>query len=321
MGRLDEAEALAQTCRDVALSSESHEGAALFGILLGEVMLRQGRPLSAARVLRDAAGLLAERDPLGYRPWALTALARARAQTGDVTGAVECLAEARQIQPISRHFEISRFLGEYEVAAASGSSDKAVQWATEGAEWARGCGMVIEEAMALDAAVRLAPQPEVAARMKELATLTDSPLARLMAEHAAALIGADADSLEAASLGFARMSCWWHAAEAAAAAALVHQRRRQKRAAQAASRAAFDYASRCEGARTPFVTALTAPTGLTRREAEIATLAAAGRSSKEIATRLFLSPRTVESHLHHVYVKLGVTDRAGLAGILGDGAR
>ena len=44
----------------------------------------------------------------------------------------------------------------------------------------------------------------------------------------------------------------------------------------------------------------------------------AGASSKEVAARLFLSPRTVEYHLYKVYPKLGITSRTELALILGD---
>ncbi|MBC7638801.1 MAG: helix-turn-helix transcriptional regulator [Rhodoferax sp.] len=38
-----------------------------------------------------------------------------------------------------------------------------------------------------------------------------------------------------------------------------------------------------------------------------------GRTTKEAAAGLFLSPKTVEYHLRHVYIKLGVRSRAELA--------
>ncbi|WP_067814038.1 helix-turn-helix transcriptional regulator [Nocardia inohanensis] len=54
-------------------------------------------------------------------------------------------------------------------------------------------------------------------------------------------------------------------------------------------------------------------TVLTGREREVADLAAQGLSNKEIASRLYLSPRTVEDHLGRILRKLGITGRAGIA--------
>jgi predicted ATPase/DNA-binding CsgD family transcriptional regulator len=52
---------------------------------------------------------------------------------------------------------------------------------------------------------------------------------------------------------------------------------------------------------------------LTRREKEIAGLVADGLGNREIAERLFLSKRTVDSHLEHIFTKLGFTSRTQLS--------
>ena len=51
---------------------------------------------------------------------------------------------------------------------------------------------------------------------------------------------------------------------------------------------------------------------LTPQELQIARLAAEGLSNREIGTRLYLSHRTVGSHLYRVFPKLGITSRAQL---------
>jgi len=52
---------------------------------------------------------------------------------------------------------------------------------------------------------------------------------------------------------------------------------------------------------------------LTRREKQIAGLVADGLGNREIAERLFLSKRTVDSHLEHIFTKLGFSSRTRLA--------
>ncbi|MEY9852307.1 DNA-binding NarL/FixJ family response regulator [Leifsonia sp. EB41] len=59
---------------------------------------------------------------------------------------------------------------------------------------------------------------------------------------------------------------------------------------------------------------------LTPQQREIAELAAAGLSNRQIGEKLFLSPRTVGAHLYQVFPKLGVTSRAGLRDALADRA-
>ena len=54
--------------------------------------------------------------------------------------------------------------------------------------------------------------------------------------------------------------------------------------------------------------------GLSKRELEVAGLVASGMTSRAIGERLFLSERTVESHLEHILTKLGFRSRAQVAG-------
>ena len=56
---------------------------------------------------------------------------------------------------------------------------------------------------------------------------------------------------------------------------------------------------------------------LTPQELQIAQLATEGLSNRDIGERLYLSPRTVGSHLYRLFPKLGVTSRTQLREALG----
>jgi HD-GYP domain-containing protein (c-di-GMP phosphodiesterase class II) len=55
------------------------------------------------------------------------------------------------------------------------------------------------------------------------------------------------------------------------------------------------------------------PGGLTGREVEVLRLAAKGLTTREIADRLYISPKTADHHIQHVYTKIGVSTRAAAA--------
>jgi HD-GYP domain-containing protein (c-di-GMP phosphodiesterase class II)/DNA-binding CsgD family transcriptional regulator len=55
------------------------------------------------------------------------------------------------------------------------------------------------------------------------------------------------------------------------------------------------------------------PAGLSRREVEVLRLAAKGLKTREIADRLFISPKTADHHIQHVYTKIEVSTRAAAA--------
>jgi DNA-binding NarL/FixJ family response regulator len=315
-GRLEEGRELAEWLREVSLSNELLDAAATFGVLLGEILLRQGRPATASRIFRDSSGLLAERDLLGYRPWALSGLVRARALVRDEHAAAAA-AELGRLPIFSpRHYDASRYLAEIELHVLQGRSAQALDIARHGVAWARSCGMVIDEAWMLDAWMQISPSPTVADRLGELAGSTDSELVKSLADRARALVAGDPEALLAASRRLADTTAWWLAAEAASHAAHILERRGEAKPSTAAARLAAELAARGEGARN-LADSLGGPARLTQREREIASLASAGHSSQAIAERLSLSRRTVESHLHHIYVKLGISDRAQLAAAIG----
>jgi DNA-binding CsgD family transcriptional regulator len=55
--------------------------------------------------------------------------------------------------------------------------------------------------------------------------------------------------------------------------------------------------------------------GLTRREVEVLGLVAAGRSNRQIAQALYISPNTVGVHVSNILAKLGVPGRVEAAAI------
>jgi DNA-binding CsgD family transcriptional regulator len=60
---------------------------------------------------------------------------------------------------------------------------------------------------------------------------------------------------------------------------------------------------------------VTTATSLTPQELQVAALVRQGLSNREVATQLFLSPRTIDFHLRNVFTKLGISSRTELAGI------
>jgi DNA-binding CsgD family transcriptional regulator len=110
-------------------------------------------------------------------------------------------------------------------------------------------------------------------------------------------------------------------ARALLALGVVRRRRRQKRAAREVIAAALDgfeqlgAATWIERARAELgrIGGRAREEGLTAAERRVAALVAEGRTNREVAAALFLGERTVETHLSHAYVKLGVRSRAELA--------
>jgi DNA-binding NarL/FixJ family response regulator len=110
-------------------------------------------------------------------------------------------------------------------------------------------------------------------------------------------------------------------ARASLARGIVSRRARQKRGAREAIQAALDgfeqlgAATWVETARSELgrIGGRRREEGLTAAERRVAALVAEGRTNREVAAALFVTERTVASHLSHVYAKLGVRSRTELA--------
>jgi DNA-binding CsgD family transcriptional regulator len=177
-------------------------------------------------------------------------------------------------------------------------------------------GMYIFEGALLHDLARLGVAGESVDRLEELAGTLDGPLIVAHATHARALVDRDLDKLRDAIDRYEAIDALGLAAEAAAELAELHRARAETRLATAAQQRCFELAERAGGLRTPALARGEGIEPLTAREREVALLAAAGRSSREIGDHLGLSTRTVDTHLARVYRKLGIAGRTELAAAL-----
>ncbi len=285
--------------------------------MIGSLTFLTGRIRSASAWLREAIPLLREVDLLRHRSACLGQLARCSALLGDAATAERALAEAEECRVESfKMDEVFIGLGQAWTAVARGETSRGLDLALSTAERVGAMGQFVFEAEALHDATSLGGAGRAATRLNELGASKDSELVAAFAAHAGALVVADAQGLLSVSARFEQMGMLLYAAEASAEAAAIFAAAGRKGSALAATERARALAAMCEGARTPTLAELETPLPITPREREIATMAAAGLSNKEIARRLVVSVRTVDNHLHAVYEKLGIAGREELKPIL-----
>jgi DNA-binding CsgD family transcriptional regulator len=274
------------------------------------ILRLRGRPAAALRVSEQLRTSDAFIGQFGYGEAAHNAALR---------GELERARQLRQLAAdaprlMSVHFVID--FADIWIAAQAGLITDAVRQCLALADLAANLGLTGVELLALHDVIRLdGATADIADRLADVASRHDGLLPEVIARHAAAAACHDSQQLLAVADQFSELGVLLYAAEAAAQAAKILNRQDQPRAAAAATTRAHRWAEQCEGARTPALIEMkTAP--LSRREHEIAQLAARGDSNKEISQKLVISLRTVENHLHTIFSKLGVTRREDLRDLL-----
>lgn len=285
-------------------------GVGLTSLLVGSVTTH------AVNYIESAVRLMRHRDVGDLYSFAVAAAATIAAMRGDIQRAVA----------LARHYDADLRGVEQKT---TGLADRAASWiavrrvgpATAIAHARAGVRELLRNAAPLFAAgvlhdvVRFGAPTLVAAQLDDVARELESPVVSLMAEHATALAGRDADRLEDVARRFELLGCNQLAAEALVQLGSMRHTR--------AHRASVLRLTEQELVRLDHVgpDARTSPPwpGLTERQRQVAFLAADGLTTPQIAERLVLSPRTVSNHLGAVYRELGVASRDELRALVASG--
>ena len=196
------------------------------------------------------------------------------------------------------------------VEAASGDLSYARTLALGAARRGIDAGHISYAVFALYEATRHGAAPEAAELLTDLPECEGRLLPTLVAA-VDALAEREGERLEALGDHLERLGCLLHAAELTAAAAAEAARRGWAIVATRRRTRAQQLLERCAGATTELLRSSVGD-GLTTREREVASFAARGLTDGDIAARLSVSRRTVETHLYRVYAKLGVSGRREL---------
>lgn len=313
-GRIQDALEVAERVRHQA--ADMPGAAQLLGAaVVGRADLGAGRLDSADTLLGQAVvGLSATHaSGWGYRYGIsrITALAM-RGSTKEAATALAVLEGRRR--PF-RLLDYERGLARAWVAAGQGAISQAITELLSAAERASAKGQLAAEVLCLQTAAQLGDR-SVSERLRELETIVEGPRAGVAVRFAAAQRDGDAAELASVSEEFEQLGDLVAAVDAAAHAALVYRGQGLRGSALGCAARAGRLAEQCGGVCSPALVQAGEPLPFTDREREIVMLIGAGLSNREVADRLSLSVRTVESHIYRAMSKTGTTSREELAALV-----
>jgi DNA-binding CsgD family transcriptional regulator len=340
-GRLPEARDRFQTLHDEAVARGDEQSLPFVQFHLARTQLLLGDWADAERSAEACVRMTIDSGQQSERPYAAAIMALVQAHLGAVEVARAEIAAALElgqrfavrpamIEMLATRGFIDISLGRYEDA------ERTLEEATTAAHDTgllepglfRCHGDAIETKIVLG---RLDEAAELLAVAQAQASALDRPWLRLIGARCHGLLDAARGDLDTATNVLAdairndRSGQPFEHARTQLALGSVHRRNRQKRAARDSLVSAvegFDrlgarlWVGRAQselarvGGRAPNTEALTAT------ERQVAELIASGRTYREAAAELFISPKTVQWNLSKVYSKLGIRSRAELPGRL-----
>lgn len=314
-GRIPEALEVAERAREEA--TDLPGAAQLLGAAVaGRAALGAGHLLGATEMLdRAAAGLTAAGHALGWGYRYRVPQATALAMRGSVSESAAVLTNLDELPRRFRLLDYEMSLARAWVAAGEGAVSEAITGLSAAAERASASGQFAAEVLLLQTAAQFGART-VASRLRELEGIVEGPRVGLAARFAEALRDGDSAQLLSLSEEFELMGDLIGAADAAAHAAILYRHQDRRGSALGCSTRADALAERCGGACTPALRQASRPIPLTDREREIVMLIAAGLSNREVAERLTVSVRTVESHLYRAMARTGTASREELGALL-----
>ena len=312
---LDELERWAVLTLKKAVATGDRGAAGLASLALGQRRLIEGRFVDADRWLAEAQLHQEQRDPIGLIAITCALQAWTAASTRDEKAADAALARCRLVSAgADPHGIRSRALQAATawVALAHGLRKAArrilIDAAAENWELPLYATRFLYEAMRAGE-----PARNVAPALTNISNRSDARMLSAKAAHARHLAARDAPALLEIAGRFEGIGALLYASEAAAHAAQIFLAAGRKDSARRAAARSRELFVDGQARPVPVIDGLESDAiALTPRESELVELARVGLSNGEIANRLVLSKRTVESHMYRAMQKLGISDRREL---------